>query len=145
MLNGKGTVVFFTIAGQANLSERLNGYQAALAAFPGIKATQVIDMKGDPRVAFDSATALVEKKADVDAFVSLESLSGSEIAEVSATPEGDRQDRSWRWTPPPQRLNGSSKGAGRRYDHAEAFHHGLLRPARTRGDRSRQAGGIAGA
>lgn len=82
LLNGKGTVVFFTIAGQANLAERLNGYQAALAEFPAIKATQVVDMKGDPRLAFDTTTAMVEKKANIDAFVSLESLSGSEIAEV---------------------------------------------------------------
>ncbi len=81
-LSGKGNVVFFTIAGQKNLEERLNGYQAALEAFPGIKVAQVVDMKGDPRLAFDTASAMVEKKAAVDAFVSLESLSGSEIAEV---------------------------------------------------------------
>lgn len=81
-LNGKGSVVFFTIAGQKNLEERLNGYEAALAAFPGIKVAQVVDMKGDARVAFDTATAMVEKKTTPDAFVSLESLSGSEIADV---------------------------------------------------------------
>lgn len=81
-LNGKGSVVFFTIAGQKNLEERLDGYQAALEASPGIKVAQVVDMKGDPRLAFDTVTEMVEKKAAVDAFVSLESLSGSEIAEV---------------------------------------------------------------
>jgi ribose transport system substrate-binding protein len=82
LLNGKGNVVFYTIANQKNLEERLDGYRAALAASPGIKVTQVIDMKGDARVAFDKTTELVEKKTPVDAFVSLESLSGSEIAEV---------------------------------------------------------------
>lgn len=82
LLNGKGNVVFFTIAGQTNLAERLNGYYAALAAFPGIKTTQVIDMKGDPRLAFDTTKALIDKKAAVDAFVALESLAGAEIAEV---------------------------------------------------------------
>ena len=81
-LQGKGTVVFFTIAGQKNLEERLNGYEAALEAFPGIKVAQVVDMKGGPRVAFDTATAMIEKKTPVDAFVALESLSGSEIADV---------------------------------------------------------------
>jgi len=82
MLNGKGNVVFFTIAGQKNLEERLNGYEAALESAPGVKAAEVFDMKGDARMAFDKATELIEKKAAVDAFVSLESLSGSEIAEV---------------------------------------------------------------
>lgn len=82
LLNGKGNVVFYTIANQKNLEERLDGYRAALASSPGIKVTQVIDMKGDARVAFDKTTELVEKKTPVDAFVSLESLSGSEIAEV---------------------------------------------------------------
>ncbi len=32
LLNGKGTVVFFTIAGQKNLEDRLDGYRAALEA-----------------------------------------------------------------------------------------------------------------
>lgn len=82
MLNGKGRVVFFTIAGQKNLEERLNGYEAALEAAPGIKVAEVFDMKGDARLAFDKTTELIEKKADVNAFVSLESLSGSEVAEV---------------------------------------------------------------
>ncbi len=82
LLNGKGNVVFYTIANQKNLEERLDGYRAALAASPGIKVAEVFDMKGDARVAFDKTMELVEKKAPVDAFVSLESLSGSEIAEV---------------------------------------------------------------
>jgi ribose transport system substrate-binding protein len=82
LLNGKGNVIFYTIANQKNLQERLDGYRAALEASPGIKVAQVIDMKGDARVAFDMTTELVDKKTPVDAFVSLESLSGSEIAEV---------------------------------------------------------------
>ncbi|MGJ5818169.1 substrate-binding domain-containing protein [Paludibaculum fermentans] len=82
LLNGKGNVVFYSIANQKNIEERLNGYRAALASSPGIKIAQVIDMKGDARVAFDMTTELIDKNTPVDAFVSLESLSGSEIAEV---------------------------------------------------------------
>lgn len=82
LLNGKGNVVFFTIIGQKNLEERLNGYEAALEAFPGIKVSEVVDMKGDARIAFDKTMELVEKNAAVDAFVALEALSGSEVAEV---------------------------------------------------------------
>jgi ribose transport system substrate-binding protein len=82
LLNGKGRVAVFTITGQKNLEERLNGYEAALEAYPGIKITEVIDMRGDPRIAFDKTTEIVEKKAEFEAFVSLEALSASEIADV---------------------------------------------------------------
>ena len=55
-MNGKGNVVVFTITEQANLKERLRGYRDALEASPQIKITRVVDMKGDSRVAFDTAT-----------------------------------------------------------------------------------------
>lgn len=83
-LNGKGNVVVFTIPEQANLKERLRGYRDALEATPGIKITRVVDMKGDSRVAFDTATEIVgnDKKEHTDAFVCLEALSGKEVATV---------------------------------------------------------------
>ena len=52
-LNGKGNVVFFTIAGQPNTEERLKGFKDAFASSPGINIVEVVDIKGDPRVAFD--------------------------------------------------------------------------------------------
>jgi len=82
LLNGKGTVVFFTIAGQKNLEDRLDGYRAALEAAPGIKVAAVQDMKGNSSLAFDLAKEYVDKKNLPDAFVALESLSGAEIADV---------------------------------------------------------------
>jgi ribose transport system substrate-binding protein len=83
-INGKGNVVVFTIPEQANLKERLRGYRDALEATPGIKITRVVDMKGDSRVAFDTATEILgnDKKEHVDAFVCLEALSGKEVATV---------------------------------------------------------------
>lgn len=83
-LNGKGNVVVFTIPEQANLKERLRGYRDALEATPGIKITRVVDMKGDSRVAFDTATEILgnDKKEHIDAFVCLEALSGKEVATV---------------------------------------------------------------
>ncbi|MGC2185860.1 MAG: substrate-binding domain-containing protein [Terriglobales bacterium] len=83
-LNGKGNVVVFTIPEQANLKERLRGYRDALEATPGIKITRVVDMKGDSRVAFDTATEILgnDKKEHTDAFVCLEALSGKEVATV---------------------------------------------------------------
>lgn len=82
LLNGKGSVVFFTIAGQENVKERLDGYRAVLDSSPGIKVAAVQDMKGDPSMAFDLANEYVQKKMVPDAFVALESLSGAEIADV---------------------------------------------------------------
>jgi len=83
-LNGKGNVVVFTIPEQANLKERPRGYRDALEATPGIKITRVVDMKGDSRVAFDSATEVLgnDKKEHTDAFVCLEALAGKEVATV---------------------------------------------------------------
>jgi ribose transport system substrate-binding protein len=83
-LNGKGNVAVFTMPSQANLNERLHGYRDALASSPGIKIGRIVDIKGDPRVAFDTATQLLgnDKKEKIDAFVCLEALSGKEVATV---------------------------------------------------------------
>jgi ribose transport system substrate-binding protein len=81
-LAGKGTVVVFTMPGQLNLEDRLNGYRDAIGSSPGIKIDQVVDFKGDPRIAFDTATEMISKKAQVDAFVCLEAIACKEVAEV---------------------------------------------------------------
>jgi ribose transport system substrate-binding protein len=82
-LKGKGNVVVFTMPDQANLQDRLHGYKEALAHTPEIKITRVVDIQGDPRIAFDTATEIVGKERDkVDAFVCLEAQSGKEIAGV---------------------------------------------------------------
>lgn len=82
LLKGRGNVVIFTIKAQENLADRLKGYQSAFEAAPGIKVVEVVDMEGNPSLTFDKVKEIVEKKQPVDAFVSLESLSGAEIAEV---------------------------------------------------------------
>jgi ribose transport system substrate-binding protein len=82
-LKGKGNVVVFTMPDQSNLQDRLRGYKDALARTPEIKITRVVDIQGDPRIAFDTATQIVSKERDkVDGFVSLEAQSGKEIAGV---------------------------------------------------------------
>lgn len=80
-LQGKGNVVVFTMPEQSNLKERLRGYRDALEAYPQIKITQVVDIKGDPLVAFDTTTALLGKQG-VNAFVCLEAQAGKEVATV---------------------------------------------------------------
>jgi len=82
-LKSKGNVVFFTMPGQANLDERLAGYKAVFARSPGIKIAEVVDIKGDPTVAFDKTRELVEKsKTRIDGFLCLEAIAGKEVAEV---------------------------------------------------------------
>ena len=82
-LNGKGNIVVFMLAGQANMEERLTGYRSALAQYPQVKIVELIDLKGDPRVAFDKTKEILQKaKPPVDAFVSMEAQSAKEVAEV---------------------------------------------------------------
>ena len=82
-LKGKGNVVVFTLPDQSNLQERLRGYKEALAPTPGIKITRVVDIQGDPRIAFDTTTQIIGKERDkVDAFVCLEAQAGKEVAGV---------------------------------------------------------------
>ena len=127
-LNGKGNVAVFTIPEQANLKERLRGYRDALEAFPQIKITRVVDMKGDSRIAFDTATEILgqDKKERTDAFVCLEALAGKEVATVlsqhgvegqSDTGHGHRRGHP----------GVDPEGRDRRHHLAEALHHGLFR------------------
>jgi ribose transport system substrate-binding protein len=81
-LAGKGNVVVFTMPEQANLKDRLRGYNDVFAEHPQLKITQVIDMQGDPRIVFDRTMEILEKGAKVDAFACLTSIAGPEVAEV---------------------------------------------------------------
>jgi ribose transport system substrate-binding protein len=83
-LNGKGNVVFFTNPGQPNLDERLKGYQDILEDFPGIKTVEVFDIKADPGSALDQAGVYLARTgpAKIDAFICLDSRSGSNVAEA---------------------------------------------------------------
>ena len=55
-LKGKGNVVVFTMPDQHNMQDRLHGYRDALERTPNIKITRVVDIQGDPRIAFDTTT-----------------------------------------------------------------------------------------
>jgi len=82
-LNGKGSVVVFSMPEQVNLKERLHGYQDAFAGHPQIKITEVVDIHGNPTVAFDKTMEFIEKaKTTSDAFVCLEAIACPEVADV---------------------------------------------------------------
>ncbi|MCC6344733.1 MAG: substrate-binding domain-containing protein [Bryobacterales bacterium] len=78
-LNGKGNVVAILTASQQNMQNRLQGYRSIFEGYPQIKIVEVVDMKGDPKLAFDKAMDLVDK---ADAFISMDGQSGKEVAEV---------------------------------------------------------------
>ena len=82
-MHGKGNVVIFTMPGQANLDDRLRGYRDTFAYYPGIKIVRLVDIHGDPRVAFDTTEQIIgQKKQRVDGFICLEALAGKEVATV---------------------------------------------------------------
>jgi ribose transport system substrate-binding protein len=81
-LRGKGNVVVYTMPEQSNLKERLRAYNDVFLEHPQIKIAEVVDIKGDARVAFDRTMEIIEKNVKVDAFVCLVSIAGPEVAEV---------------------------------------------------------------
>lgn len=82
LLGNKGNIVVLTIPSQPNLKDRLHGFQDAVAEQQGLKVAQVVDMKADPTIAFDTAKQMLDGKNKVDAFVCLEAISCPEVGEV---------------------------------------------------------------
>ena len=83
-LQGKGNVVVFTMPEQANLKDRLRGYHDVFETHPGIKIVDTVDIKGDPRIAFDHTQEMVDKKTidKIDGFICLEAIACPEVADV---------------------------------------------------------------
>jgi ribose transport system substrate-binding protein len=76
--------VVYTMPEQANLKDRMRGYRDAFEMHPGIKIVDTVDIKGDPRIAFDHTQEMVDKKTidKVDGFICLEAIACPEIADV---------------------------------------------------------------
>src|SRR5246127_1817808 len=82
-LKDKGNVVFFPMPSQANLAERLRGYREALSRFPDIHVVRVVNIAGDPRVAFDTTDQILGNDGSkTNAFVCLEAQGANEVAAV---------------------------------------------------------------
>lgn len=81
-LGGKGKVVVYTMPGQPNLEERLRGYKDVFAD-NHVDIAQTVDVKGDPRIAFDTTNdIIVQNKLKPDGFVCLEAEACKEVADV---------------------------------------------------------------
>jgi ribose transport system substrate-binding protein len=85
-LGGKGNVVFFTIAGQSNTDERLKGFKDVFTTRPDIKIVDVVDIKSDPKSAFDKAQQYLALTGDkkIGAFICLDSASGKPVSDAVA-------------------------------------------------------------
>jgi ribose transport system substrate-binding protein len=83
-LGGKGNVVFFTIPGQPNTDERLKGFKDAFSNSPNLHIVEVVDVKSDPRSAFDKTQELMALAGPkkIDAYVCLESASGKMVSDA---------------------------------------------------------------
>jgi len=83
-LGGRGNVVFFSMPGQPNLDERLQGFKDVFATHPDIKILDVVNIKGDARNAFDNTQQYLTQTgvARVAAFVCLEASSGKVVADA---------------------------------------------------------------
>jgi len=80
LVSSKGSIAVVTITGQHNLDDRVAGVADALANFPGLKLTKILDDKGDARSAFDQVSELIQKKEKVDGIICLEASGGSGAA-----------------------------------------------------------------
>jgi ribose transport system substrate-binding protein len=80
LVAGKGSIAVITISGQRNLDDRVAGVADALANFPALKLTKILDDQGDARSAFDQVTELIQKKEKVDGIICLEATGGSGAA-----------------------------------------------------------------
>ena len=81
-LGGKGKVIVYTMPGQTNLEERLRGYKDVFAE-NHIEIADVVDVKGDPTIAFDKTNDIVvQNKVKPEGFVCLEAEACKEVADV---------------------------------------------------------------
>jgi ribose transport system substrate-binding protein len=97
-LGGRGNVVFFTVPGQPNTDERLKGFKDVFSTRPDIKIVEVVDVKDDPRSAFDKTQELLALTGPkkIDAFVCLESASGKPVSDAVKRANGsDRLVVAW--------------------------------------------------
>jgi ribose transport system substrate-binding protein len=82
LLGGQGRVVVIGLGGQLNTEQRARGVDETLKRYPGVKITQSIDGKGDPRVTFDAISALLQKKEKIDGIIALEATGGGGAADA---------------------------------------------------------------
>ena len=82
LLSGGGRIVVLSIPGQINVDDRVAGVAEALSNYPAIKLIDIIDDKGDVKVAAEQVFDLLKKKDKVDGIISVEATGGEGAAEA---------------------------------------------------------------
>jgi ribose transport system substrate-binding protein len=82
LVQSKGNIAVITIEGQRNLDDRVAGVADALANFPALKLTKILDGKGDAKSAFDQVSDLIQKKENIAGIICLEATSGAGAADA---------------------------------------------------------------
>ena len=83
LTKGQGQIVLITIPGQLNLEQRRQGVEEVFKKSSGLNITKVINDKGDPRVANDEISKMLEAKAPIDGILCLEASGGPGAAEAA--------------------------------------------------------------
>ncbi len=91
ILKGEGVVVLITIPGQRNMDERRQGVQEAFSKYPKIKIMKTIDDKGDPRIANDQISSMLEAKTKIDGILCIDASGGPGAAEALHRLDMDRK------------------------------------------------------
>jgi ribose transport system substrate-binding protein len=81
-LKGQGNVVVITVPGQLNLDERERGVKEVFQRYPNLKIIRTVDDKGDPRLANDAVSEMLEAGQKVDGILALEASGGPGAAEA---------------------------------------------------------------
>jgi ribose transport system substrate-binding protein len=82
LVQSKGNIAVITIEGQRNLDDRVAGVADALANFPALKLTKILDGKGDAKSAFDQVSELIQKKENIVGIICLEATGGAGAADA---------------------------------------------------------------
>ena len=80
LVGGSGEVALMTRPGQSNLEERIAGYQAALANYPGIEIVAIADTQSDDVVAAQAAAALLVAHPNLAGIGCVEAAGGNGAA-----------------------------------------------------------------
>jgi ribose transport system substrate-binding protein len=97
-LGGRGNVAVFTITGQPNTEERLKGIKDVFATRPEIKIVEVVDIKDDPKLAFDKTQEFMALNGPkkIDGFICLDSASGKMVSDaIKRSGATDRELVAW--------------------------------------------------
>jgi len=80
LIGKAGKVALLTKTGQSNLNERIEGYKAALGAFPKIEVVQVANTDSDPVKATQVASLLLQRYDDLAGIACVEAAGGAGTA-----------------------------------------------------------------